>query len=344
MGSSRPEHMEGHVGSNMKTGKLTENVWKRSIHNQIKTKRDEILSGAGIGEDCAVFSCGQDSLLSVSVQPVIWGGEYAAKYAVYGAVNAIAASGAEPAAIVFSMLFPEHTEEGKIKEWMAQTETACAGLGIQAAGDGIRITEAVSHPVFTVSGIGKSAGKDFFSVKEIRPGQDIVMSKWAGLEGTAVLAREKGKELLTKYPFRFIEEAKEFDRFLSVVPEAATAVKSGVCAMHAVSEGGIFGALWEMAEGAGVGLAIDWKRIPVKQETVEICEFFGLNPYLLMAGGCLLMAADNGYSLVRALEGVSVPAAVIGKTTDRNDRVVVNGEECRFLEPPKTDELYKVIR
>jgi len=338
--------MEGYAGSGnkMKTGKLTENVWKRSVRNQIKTKRDEVLAGAGIGENCAVFSCEQDNLLSVSVQPVIWSGAYAAKYAVYGAVNAIAASGAEPAAIVFSMLLPENTEEGQIREWTAQTEAACAGLGIQAAGDGIRVTEAVNHPVFTVSGIGKSAGKGFFSVKEVKPGQDIVMSKWAGLEGTAVLAREKEKELLTKYPFRFIEEAKEFDRFLSIVPEAATAVKSGVCAMHAVSEGGIFGALWEMAEGAGVGLEIDWKRILVKQETVEICEFFGLNPYLLMAGGCLLMAADNGHGLVRALEEASVPAAVIGKTTDGNDRIVINGEERRFLELLKPDELYKIIR
>lgn len=170
-----------------------------------------------------------------------------------------------------------------------------------------------------------------------------MVSKWIGLEGTAVLARAKEKELAARYPFRFIDEAKDFDRFLSIVPEAATAVKSGVCALHGVTEGGIFGALWEMAEGAGVGLEIDLKKIPVKQETIEICEFFEINPYCLISGGCLLMTADNGYDLVRRLGEGHIAATVIGKTTDGNDRVIRNEEERRFLELPKPDELYKVL-
>lgn len=327
----------------MKTGKLAENVWKRSILKQIKTKRNEVLAGAGIGENCAVFSFEPNGLVSVSVHPVIWDGKCAASHAVYGGVNAVAASGAEPVAVVFSMLLPESTEESRIKEWMAQIEGACERLGIQAAGDGIRITEAVKHPVFTMSGIGIVSGERSVPLRKAKPGQDIVVSKWIGLEGTSVLAREREKELSARYPFRFIEEARGLDRFLSIVPEAATAIKSGVCTMYAAAEGGIFGALWELAEGAGVGLEIDWKKIPVKQETIEICEFFELNPYMLMSGGCLLMTADNGYGLVRALEAASVPAAVIGKVTGQNDRVVINEEERRFLELPKPDELYRAL-
>lgn len=82
----------------------------------------------------------------------------------------------------------------------------------------------------------------------------------------------------------------------------AVAVKSGVSAMHDVTEGGIFGALWEMAEASGVGLEIDLKKIPVRQETIEICEFFGINPYQLISSGCMLMAAEDGNLLVRELE------------------------------------------
>lgn len=327
----------------MKTGKLTENVWKRSVLKQIKTKRNEVLIGAGIGEDCAIFSLGDDGMTAISVQPVIWKGENAAKHAVYGAANAVAASGAEPVAIVYSILFPANVEEAFIREMTGQIEEGCRMLHIQTAGDGIRITEAVNRPVLTVAGIGRLMGKEAASVKKIRPGQDIVASKWIGLEGTAILAREKEKELLKKYPYRFIEEAKEFERFLSIIPEAATAIKSGVCAMHGVTEGGIFGALWELAEGAGVGLEIYLKKIPVRQETIEVCEFFEINPYELISGGCLLMAADNGYELVRALEEVHIPASVIGKTTDSNDRIVMNEGERRYLELPKPDELYKVL-
>ena len=75
-----------------------------------------------------------------------------------------------------------------------------------------------------------------------------------------------------------MEGAKGFDKLLSVVPEAATAVKSGVSAMHDVTEGGIYGALWELAEASGIGLVIDLKAIPIRQETVEICEYYRLNP------------------------------------------------------------------
>ena len=109
------------------------------------------------------------------------------------------------------------------------------------------------------------------------------------------------------------------------------------------TEGGIFGALWEIAEASGVGLEIDLKKIPLKQETVEICEFFGINPYELISSGSMLMAAKDGNGLVMELEKAGIPAVVIGKATDSNDRVLLNEEERRFLEPPKTDELYKAL-
>ena len=120
-------------------------------------------------------------------------------------------------------------------------------------------------------------------------------------------------------------------------------MKSGVSAMHDVTEGGIFGALWEMAEASGVGLEIDLKKIPVRQETIEVCEFFGVNPYLLISSGSMLMAAEDGNHLVRELEKAGIKATIIGKATTGNDRVLLNEDERRFLEPPKTDELYKVI-
>lgn len=258
-------------------------------------------------------------------------------------MNDLAAVGAAPAAITVCALWQPGIEEQDIKDLTAQIEEECALLGIQAAGIHSEITEGVNYPILTVSGIGKLYEKNSASLRNIKPGQDVVISKWIGLEGTAIISEVKEKELLSKYPVRFVEETKTFDKYLSIVPEAAAAVESGVCAMHNVAEGGIFGALWEMAEGAGVGLLIDLKRIPIRQETIEVCEFFEINPYELISGGCLLMTADNGFDLVRELQRNNISGAVIGKTTDNNDRVVINEEERRFLEPLKGDELHKVI-
>lgn len=205
------------------------------------------------------------------------------------------------------------------------------------------MTKAVNVPVITVTGVGKVKKDAMVRTSGTKPGMDIVMSKWAGLEGTAILAKEKQEELLSRFSENFIFRAQKFDQMLSVIPEAATAVKSGVGAMHDVTEGGIFGALWELAEASGVGLEIDLKKIPIRQETVEVCEFFGVNPYLLISSGCMLMAAQDGNHLVRELEKAGIKATIIGKATAGNDRVLLNEDERRFLEPPKTDELYKVI-
>ena len=112
-------------------------------------------------------------------------------------------------------------------------------------------------------------------------------------------------------------------------------MKSGVRAMHDVTTGGIFGALWELAEASGVGLDITLKKIPIRQETVEICEFFDINPYQIASGGSLLMAAEDGNRLVMDLVKEGIPAVVVGKATAGNDRVLINEEERRFLEPPR---------
>ena len=91
----------------------------------------------------------------------------------------------------------------------------------------------------------------------------------------------------------FVETAKKFDQYLSVIPEAQIAGEWGVSAMHDITEGGVFGALWEMGSGSGVGLDIDLKAIPIRQETVEVCEVLGLNPYILMSSGSMMIAAKK---------------------------------------------------
>lgn len=230
-----------------------------------------------------------------------------------------------------------------MKKLMQQMETACKEASVQIMGGHTEVTRAVSQPVVTVCGVGKAKKGKLITTAGARPGMDMIATKWIGLEGTSIIAKEKEEELSSRYTAEFIQKAQQFDRYLSVMGEAAVAAANGVSAMHDVTEGGIFGALWEMAEASGVGLEIDLKRIPLLQETVEICEFFDVNPYELISSGCMLMAAEDGNTLVRELEKAGIPAVVIGKATAGNDRIIVNEEERRFLEPPKTDELYKVV-
>lgn len=327
----------------MKIGKVPENVLKRSILKQIKTKRPEVLVGADVGEDCAAIALSPDEAMVLSTDPITGTTKDIGRWAVMVSANDIATSGAEVIGMLVCAMLPPDITEQQIKEVMEQIESACEELKIQVVGGHTEITDAVTRPVLTITGIGKVKRDCLLPTGGAKPGQDVVVTKWIGLEGTSILAKEKEEELLKKFPKHLIEEAKSYDRFLSVIPEAATAVKSNVSAMHDITEGGVFGALWELAESAGVGLSVDLKKLPIKQATVELCNYFDINPYELMSSGSMLIAADNGHDLVRELEKQGIHALVVGKVTDSNDRIVINGDETRFLEPPKTDELYKAL-
>lgn len=327
----------------MKIGKVPENVLKRSIFKQIHNRRLEVILGAGVGEDCAAVKLAADEVLVLSTDPITGTAHDIGALAIQITVNDLASSGAEPVGVLLTVLLPEYIEEPDLKKMMRQVEEACVAANVQVMGGHTEVTAVVNQPVITVCGVGKVKDGCLISTAGAKPGMDILATKWIGIEGTAILAKEKEQELLTRFPAPFVEKAKRMDAYISVLKEAAVATRSGVCAMHDVTEGGIFGALWEMAEASGVGLEIDLKKIPIRQETVEVCEFFGINPYELISSGCMLMAAEDGSRLVCELERAGIPAAVIGKATTGNDRVLLNGEEKRFLEPPKTDELYKAL-
>jgi len=326
----------------LKTGKVPESVLKRSIIKQIKTKRDEILVGAGVGEDCAAIQLADDEVFVTSTDPITGTSHDIGTLAVHVTANDIASSGAEVIGIMLSVLLPEGTEESDIKSIMSQVEEACAKLNIQTIGGHTEVTPVVNQTVITSTGIGKVKKDKLVKTSGAQIGDDVVVTKWIGLEGTSIIAREKEEQLGRRFSPAFIDTAKGFSEYLSVVEDAKIAVETGVTAMHDVTEGGIFGALWEIAESSKTGLEINLLDIPVRQETVEICEEFGLNPYGLISSGSMLITAPNGSDIVRNLKKAGIHAAVIGKVTAGNDRVVLNGDEKRFLEPPAADELYKI--
>ncbi len=328
----------------MRPGKISDSVLKRSVLKQIRTKRQEVLSGAGIGEDCAIFASNNGFVSSVSQGPVPEGADMA-RVLIKGANN-LATAGARPIAALITLLLPQEAEEQLLKQLMAAAENACSVLGVQIAGGHTTVSRHVDCPIACVTIYGipmEDVAFPMFATKGAKPGQDIVLTKWIALEGTALLARLRRERLLERYPAHLVEEAAGFDRYLSIIPEAASAVKSGVRVMHDASEGGILASLWELAESSGVGLTIDLRKIPIRQETVEVCEFCEVNPYMLASAGCLVLVADHGEGLVGQLAREQIPAAVIGQITDSHDRLIYNAEEKRYLDKPAQDEIYKYI-
>ena len=320
----------------MKEGKLPENVLNRSILKSIGKRRSEVLIKASVGEDCAVFNSGADVAFSVSNADL---GAYSLYHSIHSAINNLAAGFSEPVGILISLTVPPDTEESVLRGVIRETEAVIKPMNIEIAGGSTEVSALVKAPVISITGVGKR----ILSRRKVKPGDTIVMSKYAGLEGTAIIADLAADKLKEKYPQTMVGIAADLKKQMSILPEAATAIKSGVKAMHDLSRGGVFAGLWELAEQSGVGLEADVRSIPIKQETVEICNFFDINPYELISGGSLLMISDNADMLVEELRQAGIEAAAIGHCTDSNDRVLINGETRRFLEPFKNEEIYKIL-
>lgn len=327
----------------MKAGKLKESILKRSVLKQLHKRNEKVLVGPAVGTDYGAIDVLEDEVVVLSTDPITASATSQGRMAILSATNDVAASGAIPQGVSVSLLLPTSMNEEELRDIVKDMEAACEECHIDIIGGHTEVTRMVKTPLVTVTAVGTAKKEHLVHNKNLRPGMDIVISKWVGLEGTAILAKNKETELRTRFPQPFIDKAKIFEQMISIIPEAAVAVKSGVSAMHDVSEGGVFGALWELAQSSDVGLEIDLKSIPIRQETIEICEFFDINPYKMISGGCLLMAAEDGNALVRELEKARISAVVIGKATDNNDRVLINEDERRFLETTQTDEIYKAL-
>lgn len=339
----------------MNCGKLTESIYERSVVKVVKansTENRKFYDGAGLGADCAILTAEAVCAGAVSGQAMASGTDTGVALRAYlAAVNHIivcsangSASGLQYAHANITAVVPEKLREIKVRNMIEAMSVQAEDTGIPILGCNIQVSRAVTKPIVTcVVNAGLEPPCDSSPMpgkKRALADQDIVMTKWIGLEGTALIAQGSAERLRGRYPADIVEEAAGFDRYLSIATEAATAVKSGAGYLHVVREGGVFGSLWELAAANGVGLVADLKRIPVRQETIEVCEYFDLNPFELLAGGSLLIVAPNGGEMVRALEAAGVPAAVIGRTTQGNDRVIRRGEESRFLEPANGDQIH----
>lgn len=326
----------------MQVGKVSEPILKRSVLRQIKHRREEVLTVPGVGMDCCAAGIGEDESILLTSNPITFSKDLPYEIAVHSAANDITAAGGEMIGILLTVLLPDGSPEALLQNIIKETERACGLYNAEIMGGHTEITAAVNRPVITVTGVGKIRRSRVTASAGVLPGDEIVMTKWAGLLGTAILAREYKEELTNRYNHDFIQNAVRYISCLPTGEEATLSEAKGIKLMHNASNGGIFGALWELGARTGLGLTVDLNKIPIKQETIEVCEFFDINPYQLLSGGSLLLVTGKGNELADMLCDKGIPAAVIGRFTEDSGRIIRNQDERRFLEPPKSDELYRV--
>jgi hydrogenase maturation factor len=148
------------------------------------------------------------------------------------------------------------------------------------------------------------------------------------VEGTSIIAREVGSELLARgWAASQVEAAARYlyEPGISVLTPALLAVESGLAtAMHDPTEGGIATGLLELALAADVGLEIDLEAIPVPDLSRRLCAKFGLDPLGVIASGALLATTAPAHApvLLQRWRENGWPGALIGRITPKEDGLV----------------------
>ena len=188
--------------------------------------------------------------------------------------------------------------------------------------------------------------KDKTDKIKVPAGCAIVMAGYAGGYGVSLLASRKKDELQSVFPTFLIRNALSFGTDAESEPislfleEAKKATE--IPALAAVEQGGVFKALWALGEEGHTGFSIEIKKIPIRQETVEICNYFDINPYRLWSKGPVVFFSKEGERCVHLLKEKGVEARIIGFTHKENKRVVLSTDEERFLEPRLGDSLDEI--
>lgn len=273
-----------------------------------------------------------------------------AAYGLLTEVNELAAQGVHTGSAEIRIEIPAdmdksrmHSIRNHIAKAMEKLETEDFQLEeLHIAGEKCA---ALRVPQIVITAAGETDQKERIAdvLLTARAGQDIVYAGWAGLEGMLRIIGEKEAELRERFTPAFIGQMKAYDSELCGLSKIAVADAMGVSVIRQVSRGGILASLWDLAKDTELGLNLDLKKIAVRQETIEVCEHFRLNPYQLASGGSFLMLTENGEALADALNQKGIQAAVIGQLTDSNDKIIHNGEDMRYIDRPAPDELMKVF-
>lgn len=338
----------------MRVGKLDPRQLERLVLGRFVHRRSDVLVHAALGEDSAVIDFG-DEVCVISTDPITGVATGAGRLAVHVSCNDVAANCAYPIGVQVVLLLPEDAEETLITQLMDEVEHGCEELGIEVLGGHTEITSRVTAPLVVLTAVGRAPKNRYVTSAGARPGDAVVVTKGIGIEGTAILAnewadtirqasKEKDPQISRDALDSLLKRASSFFEELSAVREGIAAASFGVSAMHDITEGGLYGALYEMAAACGFGFRVEKAKIPVRPETLSICDYLGLDPLGLISSGTMLITCPDGVGLVAHLEDVGVPAFIIGEVLEQEDSVIVlrNGE-TQPLPRLAEDELWRFL-
>lgn len=317
-------------------GKVPPEDLRSHVFSRTGASDDRVTTGPEYGEDAAGIDLG-DRTLVVSSDPISLAAERVGTLGVHVACNDVAVSGADPAWLT-TMIFLPDDDPALLSKITDQLDAAARDVGVSIVGGHSEYDPDRSRPLLALTAMGVT--DRFVPTGGAAPGDRVIVTKGAGVEGTAILATDFRDTLLDAgVDEAVIERASAFFDDISVIQDAR-AVREYATAMHDPTEGGLVDGLLELAAASGVSLEVSRDSIPVRPETAALSEAVGVDPLRIFGSGALVatVPAEDVDAALDALSGIGVDAADVGRVTASETPALVFDDE-RFEEPVR-DDLY----
>jgi len=329
-------------------GKIPIDLLKEVVFKNLGAERRGVTVGPAAGVDGAVLDIGDKSLI-VSMDPITGAVERIGWLAVNVNANDVATFGVDPAFLFSCIMLPENADSKIVEAICTQMNAAAEALGVAIVGGHCESTPNLTNPIVVGCMMGFTEKGCYVTAGGARLGDKLILTKSAGIEGTAILASDRAKELKKTLNGKMLQSAKNFYNRISVVKDALTAYKAGgVHAMHDPTEGGVAGGIHEMADASGLSVKIFEQAIPVPPETAIICSHFEIDPLQLISSGALLVSAkaQSAEKIVASLAQQQIEASVIGEFLEgTQQRVLIRKDGVtQALPRPLSDHLWTALR
>lgn len=326
-------------------GKLPKKLLEEIVFKYLGVSDKDVVLGPSFGEDAAVLRI-NDKFLVVSCDPITGAEKWVGWLAVNASANDVAVQGARPRWFLSCILLPPDSNKSLVEEICKQMDYAARKLSMSIVGGHAEITPNLTRPIVIGSSAGITDG-GYTASSKAGVGDAIILTKGVGIEGTAIIASDLRNHLKKNFSGVLLDRAESFFYKVSVVKEALIASKLEATAMHDPTEGGVAGALHELADASRVGFYIYRQKLFVDPITSRLCTFLNIDPLKLISSGTLLATArpENAEKIVRKLRRARIRAEIVGKIVHRSKGRRVEHVDGSVVDLPRPahDDIWKVV-
>lgn len=326
------------------SGKLTGKSFQQIIRPKTGRLREEVLMGPRFGVDTAVIDLGNNLGMAITSDPLSLipsiGMKASAWLSVHLLANDMATTGFAPMYAQMVLNLPPTLTTAEFEEYWHYIHQFCEELGVAITGGH---TGRIEGQHSTISGGGTmflTAPLDqIISSNGASAGDVIIVTKEAALVSTSILAKSFPHTIKNQLGQEIYDSACANLYRTSSLPEALCAAETLVPnlelkAMHDVTEGGLLGAILEMAQASDCSVRINNEALPIGEVQRQIAGLFKIDPRFCVGAGSMIMAVKNGKekALIQQLHKNGIPATVVGEFTDSElGNVLVEKEEEKPL-------------